>query len=136
MEERKIKKESRKISNLAKIEKEKIRCKLNILKKRFEKVLISNQSLPEELQIPAYAFVIDKRFNSSQIGEAQSQMDKAHMKYLFDYEKSLLGLKKVEQYFVDKILTTTFEINAVTYVQLYTFFLVIYFFIISLISPI
>lgn len=122
MEERKIKKESRKLSNLAKIEKEKIRCKLNVLKKRFENVLISNQSLPEEIRIPDYDFVIDKRFNSSQTGIAHSLMYKTHLKYLFDYEKSLLGLKKVEQYFVDKIRMTTFKIKAVTYVQLNTFF--------------
>lgn len=123
MEERKIKKESRRISNLAKIEKEKIRCKLNALKKRFEKVLISNQSLPEEMKIPYDEFTIDERFNSSNIDESQSQMNKAHLKYLFDYEKSLLGLKKVERYFVDKIITDTFEIKAVTYVLFLVFFL-------------
>lgn len=84
------------------------------LKEKFKQILISNKLLPEPLQFSHDFFQFDDRINSSLIEEAQSEMDKLHMKLAFNYEKSLLGLKKVKKYFVDKILTTMFEVKAIT----------------------
>lgn len=84
------------------------------LKEKFKQILISNKLLPEPLQFSHDFFQFDERINSSLIEEAQSEMDKLHMKLAFNYEKSLLGLKKVKNYFVDKILTAMFEVKAIT----------------------
>lgn len=101
---------------MANKEKDKISCLLYGLKEKFKQVVISNKSLPEQLQFPHDYFQFDERINSSLIEEAQSKMDKLHLKLAFDYEKSLLGLKKVKNYFIDKILTPKFEVRAILYV--------------------
>lgn len=116
MEERKINKEKCKALNLANKEKDKIRCVLYGLKERFKQVLLDNESLPESLRFSHDYFQFDERFNRLLIEEAQSKMDKLHLKLAFDYEKSLLGLTKVKNYFVDKIITAKFEVKAISYV--------------------
>lgn len=74
----------------------------------------SNKSLPEPLQFSHDYFQLDERINKSLIEEAQSEMDKLHLKLAFDYEKSLLGLKKLKTYFVDPVLTTKFKVKAIS----------------------
>lgn len=74
----------------------------------------SNKSLPEPLQFSNDYFQLDERINKSLIEEAQSEMDKLHLKLAFDYEKSLLGLKKLKTYFVDPVLTTKFKVKAIS----------------------
>lgn len=75
--------------------------------------MISNKTLPEPLQFSREYFQFDERINNLLIEEAQSKMDKLHLMYSFNYEKSLLGLKKVKNYFVDKILTPKFEVKGI-----------------------
>lgn len=113
LEERKINEEKRKAFNLANTEKDKISCLLYELKEKFKQVLMNNKSLPEPLQLPHDYFQFDERIKSSLIESEQSKMDKLHLKLSFDYEKSLLALKKIKNYFVDPIITSTFEVKAV-----------------------
>lgn len=113
LEERKINEEKRKALNLANAKKDKISCLLYELREKFKQVLISNKSLPEPLQLPHEYFQFDERINSSLIEEARTEMDKLHLKLSFDYEKSLLGLKKVKNYFVDPIITSEFEVKSI-----------------------
>lgn len=114
LEEKKVNKEKCKALNLANKEKDRISCLLYGLKEKFKQVLISNMSLPEPLQFSHDFFKFDERINT--VEEAQSEMDKLHLKFAFDYENNLLGLTKVKNYFVDKILTTKFEVKAILYV--------------------
>lgn len=116
LEEKKVNKEKRKALNLANKEKDRISYLLSGLKENFKQVLISNMSLPEPLQFSQKFFQFDERINNSFVKETQSEMDKLHLKLTFDYEKSLLGLTKVKNYFVDKILTNKFEVKAILYV--------------------
>lgn len=69
--------------------------------------------MPEPLQFPHEYFQFDDRIKSSLIEQEQSEMDKLKFKLSFDYEKSLLGLKKIKNYFADPIITSTFEVKAV-----------------------
>jgi len=118
LEERKIDKKMRKALQLAIEEKDKTRCLINELKERFKQVLLDNESLPEPLRFSHDYFHFDERINRSLVEEAQSKMNKLHMKLAFDYEKSLLGLRKVKKYFVDKIITAKFKVKAISYVLL------------------
>lgn len=113
LEARKIEKEKHKALKLANAEKDKINCLLYGLKEQFKNVLISNKTLPEPLQFSHEYFKFDQRINNYMIEEAQFEMDKLHSMYSFDYEKNLLGLKKVKNFFVDRILTPTFEVRGI-----------------------
>lgn len=116
MEEKKIHKKNLKALNLANKEKDKTICLLHSLRDRFKQVLNSNKSLPETLQLSDDYFQLDERINSSLIKEAQSEMDKLHLKLAFDYEKSSLGLKYLKNYFIDPIVTNKFAVKAILYV--------------------
>lgn len=118
LEERKINKEKHKALNLANQEKDKTICILHELKEKFKLLLNSNRSLPKSLQFPHDYFQFDERINRSLTEEAQSEMNKLHFKLAFDYEKSLLGLKKLKSYFVNQIITTKFKVKAISYVYL------------------
>lgn len=118
LEERKINKKKRKALHLANKEKDKIRCLLYGLKERFERVLLDNESLPEPLRFSLDHFHFDERINRSLVEEAQSKMDKLRLELAFDYEKSLIFLRKVKKYFVDKIITAKFKVKAISYVLL------------------
>lgn len=83
------------------------------LKEKFKHVLINNKILPKPMQLSREYFQFDERINNLLIEEAQSEMDKLHLMYSFDYEKSSLGHKKVKNYFVDQILTPKFEIKGI-----------------------
>lgn len=119
MEEKKINKEKFKALNLANKEKDKIGCLLQGLKENFQQILISNTSLPEALRLPHDYFQFDEQIRSSLLEEAQSEMKKLQMMLAFDYEKSKLGFKKVKNAFVDKIITTNFEVKGILYVLFY-----------------
>jgi len=116
LEERKIHKENLKALNLANKEKDKTSYLLYGLRDKFKKVLISNKSLPETLRLSDDYFQLDERINSSFIKEAQSEMDKLHLKLAFDYKKSLLGLKYLKKYFIDPIVTNKFAVKSILYV--------------------
>lgn len=75
--------------------------------------MINNKTLPEPMQLSREYFQFDERINNLLIEEAQTEMDKLHLMYSFDYEKNLLGLKKVKNYFVDQILTQKFEVKGI-----------------------
>ncbi|XP_025191573.1 uncharacterized protein LOC112591851 [Melanaphis sacchari] len=113
LEERKIYQENLKALNLANKEKDKTSNLLNELRERFKQVIVSNKSLPETLQLTDDYFQLDERINSSLIEEAQSEMDKLHLKLAFDYEKSSLGLRYLKSYFIDPILTNKFAVKAI-----------------------
>ncbi|XP_022179157.1 uncharacterized protein LOC111039821 isoform X2 [Myzus persicae] len=113
LEERKIHKKNLKALNLANTEKDKTSCLLHNLRDKFKQILISNQSLPETMQLSDDYFKLDERINSSLIKEAQSEMDKLHLKLAFDYEKSSLGLKYLKSYFIDPIVTNKFAVKAI-----------------------
>lgn len=121
MEERKINEEKCKALHLSNKEKDRISCLLYGLKENFNQVLIKNKLLPDQLQFPYEYFQFDERINSSLIEEAQSEMDKLQIKLAFDYEKTILGLKKVKNYFVNQIITPNFEVKAILCVLLKTF---------------
>ncbi|VVC33540.1 WD40/YVTN repeat-like-containing domain,WD40 repeat,WD40-repeat-containing domain [Cinara cedri] len=113
LEEIKINKERHKKLHLANKEKERIVCLLNRLKEKFKKVLDSNKALPKRLQFPQDYFQFHDQIDNSLITEAQTEMDKLQAELEFDYEKSLLGLTKVKNYFVDPVITAKFEVRAV-----------------------
>lgn len=116
LEERKIVKEKRKALYLASKEKEKLRCLLYCLREKFKLVLISNQALPKSIRFSHDYFQFDERINGSLIKEAQSEMDQLKLELAFDYEKSVLGLQKVKNYFIDEVITSEFEVKAILYV--------------------
>lgn len=116
LEEKKINRKKRKALDLANKEKDKIRCLVYGLKERFKRVLLDNESLPEPLRFDRDYFQFDERLNRSLVEEARSEMDKLHLKLSPDYKKSILGLKNVKNYFVDKIITDEFEVEAISYV--------------------
>jgi len=116
LEEKKIHKKNLKALNLANTQKDKTSCLLHNLRDKFKQVLISNKSLPETMQLSDDYFKLDERINSSLIKEAQSEMDKLHLKLAFDNEKSSLGLKYLKSYFIDPIVTNKFAVKAVLYV--------------------
>jgi len=130
-----IREKTRKTLNLANIIKEKTRCLLRGLREELKQVLASNKSLPEPLQFPDdYFGVLDERINNSIIKEEQSKMDKLKLQLEFDYQKSLLGLQNVKNYFIANILTNKFEVKAVLYViSVYRFFILYYTYILNLI---
>jgi len=115
LEDKMVREKTRKTLTLANIEKEKTRCSLRRLRGELEQVLASNKLLPEPLQFPDDYFQLDERINNSIIKEEQSKMDELKLKLAFDYEKSLLGLQKVKNYFVDNIVTNKFEVKAISY---------------------
>lgn len=88
------------------------------LKTRFKQVLTINKSLPKPMQFSHDYFHFDERINSSLIKEAQFEMDKLQLKYAFEYEKTLLGYKKVNDYFVKPVITKKFEVKAIMYVYI------------------
>jgi len=116
LEENTIHKQNRKALDLANKEKDKTFCLLYELKDKFKQVLISNKSLPETLQLSDEYFQLDEQINRSLIKESQSEMNKLQLKLAFDYEKSLLGLKYLKNYFIDPILTNAFAVKAILYV--------------------
>lgn len=99
-------------------------CLLYELKEKFKQVLTDNKLLPEPLRISHENFQFDERINNSLVEEARFEMDKVKLKLAFDYEKSLLGLKKVKSYFEDRVLTKKFEVKAISYAE--TCFIFIY----------
>lgn len=128
MEEKKIKKNEQKSLSLDNLEKDKIRCLLNGLKKRFKQILIQNQSLPKQTRFPDEYFQFDERINRQLNEEEESKMKQLHLKYSFVYEKNVVGLKKLKEYFVNNVRTPKFEIKSVTYVfwVMYYFIFVLY----------
>lgn len=118
MEEKKLNKEKHKALNLANREKDKVSCLLYELKEKFQQVLINNKLLPESLQFSHDYFQLNEQINSLLIEEAQYDMDKLQLKFEFEYEKSALGLKKMKTYFVNKIITNSFEVKGILYVRL------------------
>lgn len=66
------------------------------------------------MQLSREYFQFDERINNVIIDEAESEMDKLHLMYSFDYEKSLLGLEKVKNYFIDQIVTPKFEVKGIS----------------------
>lgn len=115
LEDKMIQEKTRKILTLANIEKEKTRCLLRGLREELEQVLASNMLLPEPLQLSDDYFQLDERIHDSIIKEERSKMDKLKLKLAFEYEKSLLGLQNVKNYFVANILTNKFEVKAILY---------------------
>jgi len=115
LEDKMIREKNRKTLTLANIEKEKTRCLLRGLREELEQVLASNKLLPEPLQFSDDYFQLDERIHNSIIKEEQSKMEKLELTLAFDYEKSLIGLKKVKNYFVANILTNNFEVKAILY---------------------
>jgi len=115
LEDKMIREKNRKTLTLANIEKEKTRCLLKRLREELEQVLASNKLLPEPLQFSDDYFQLDERIHSSIIEEERSKMDKLKLTLAFDYEKSLIGFQKVENYFVANILTNNFEVKAILY---------------------
>lgn len=75
--------------------------------------MIKNKTLPELIKLSREYFQFDERINNILIEEAQSEMDKLHLIYSYDYEKNYLGHQKVKNYFVDQILTPTFEVKGI-----------------------
>lgn len=100
---------------MANREKDEISCLLYGLKEKFKQVSTNNKLLPEPMQLSQDYFQFDERISNTLIKEAQDEMDKLHLKLMFDYEKSSLGLKKIKNYFVDRVLTSTFEVKAILY---------------------
>ncbi|XP_050423055.1 cilia- and flagella-associated protein 44 [Adelges cooleyi] len=114
LEERKINKEKWKAMNLANKEKNKIRDTLNLLKTRFKNVLTNNKSLPEPLQLPRTYFELDERITSSLIAEAEVEMNVLRSKLAYDHEKSELALRKVKNYFVADVVTSSFSVHGIS----------------------
>jgi len=113
---------NRKTLALANLIKEKTRCLLRGLREELKQVLASNKLLPEALQFPDDYFQLDERISSSIVKEEQSKMDELKLKLEFDYQKSLIGLQNVKNYFVANILTNKFEVKAVLYgISIYKF---------------
>lgn len=110
---------------LADKEKERVICLLYNLKDKFKKVLDNNKALPKPLQFDQDYFRFHERIDNSLITEAHAEMDKLHAKLEFEYEKSLLGLKKVKNYFVEPVYTDKFEVRAILYVQ-FSIYLVVF----------
>lgn len=115
LEDKMVREKTRKTLTLANIEKEKTRCLLRGLREELEHVLASNKLLPEPLQFPDDYFQLDERINNSIIKEERSKMDELKIKLAFDYEKSLLHLQTVKNYFVANILTNEFEVKSILY---------------------
>lgn len=113
LEERKIMEKNRKALHLANKEKDRVRVQLDCLRARFKQVLDSNRSLPEPLRFTDDYFRLDERIENALVEEARLEMDALKSKYEFDYEKSALGLKKVQNYFVDQIITVEYEVKAI-----------------------
>lgn len=114
--------------NLDNLEKDKIRCLLNGLKKRFKQILIKNQSLPKQTRFPDEYFQFDERIIHQLNEEEESKMNQLHLKYAFIYEKSIVGLEKVKEYFVNNVQTPTFEVKSITYVLLGLLYYRVYYF--------
>lgn len=115
LEDEMTEEQNRRTLTLANLEKEKTRCLLRNLKEELKQVLASNKLLPEPLQFSDDYFQSDERINNSIIEEEQSKMNKLRLKLAFNYEKSLLTLKNIKNYFVDNILTNKFAIKAILY---------------------
>lgn len=113
LEERKIMEEKRKALHSANKEKDRVRNQLDCLRARFKQVLDNNRSLPEPLRFTDDYFRLDERIDNALVEEARFEMDALKLKFEFDYEKSALGLKKVQNYFVDQIITDDFEVKAI-----------------------
>lgn len=104
---------NRKALHLANKEKDRVRNQLDCLRARFKQVLDNNRSLPEPLRFADDYFRLDERIDNAFVEEARFEMDALKSKFEFDYEKSALGLKKVQNYFVDQIITADFEVKAI-----------------------
>lgn len=63
-------------------------------------------------------FQFDEQINRSLINEAKYEMDQLQLKFAFEYEKALLGLKKIKNYFVNPVLTKKFEVKAILYIYI------------------
>jgi len=124
LEDKMVREKTRKTLTLANIEKQKTRCLLRGLREELEQVLASNKLLPESLQFSDDYFQLDERIHNSIIKEERSKMDKLKLQLAFEYEKSLIGLQKVKNYFVANILTNNFEVKSILYgISVYGFFL-------------
>ncbi|VVC29555.1 WD40/YVTN repeat-like-containing domain,WD40-repeat-containing domain,WD40 repeat [Cinara cedri] len=113
LEETKVNKERYKNTYLANKEKERVIFLLHTLKEQFKQVFDANKALPKRLQFPQDYFQLHEKIDDSLILEAQSEMDKLHARFEFDYEKSLLSLNKVKNYFVGPVVTAKYEVRAV-----------------------
>lgn len=130
LEDKMVREKTRKTLMLANIEKEKTRCLLRRLREELEQVLARNKLLPEPLQFPDDYFQFDERIISSIIKEEQLKMDELKLRLAFDYEKSLLGLQNVKNYFVANIITNTFEVKSILYeISVISFFYILLLFI-------
>lgn len=93
-------KEKRKVLDIARKRKEKVRCLLFNEKEKFKQIIANSKLLPGPLLFPRDYFQLNEVFSVSHVKEARSEAKNVRLRLAFNHEKSLLGLQKVNYFLV------------------------------------